>query len=190
MWTFSTQTSIYEGDWLKSPEINNTKQAGTVPGTQWVPITQQLLLLLLLIIILLTHHPTHFLRNFHTYLFPWSDRYPPNAMGIRRVAIWKTRCGKVSRCVLQGLPTCCTSKTTTVIRAHAHTPHLRALCTGLLSKYTLLPVKGLRTHWWKCIRQTDVFLADESENRVWAPKRNTLEVLLRISGLSMTQSWV
>lgn len=34
MWTFSTQTSIYEGDWLKSPEINNTKQAGTVPGTQ------------------------------------------------------------------------------------------------------------------------------------------------------------
>lgn len=59
----------------------------------------------------------HFLRWFHTYLFPWRDRYPPDTVGVRRVAIWETRCRKVSCCVLQGLPTCCTSKTTTVIQA-------------------------------------------------------------------------
>lgn len=76
-------------------------------------------------------HPTqrmrcHFLRWFHTYLFPWSDRYPPDTVGIRRVATRETGCGKVSRRVLQGLPTCCTSKTTRVIQACAHTPRPRS----------------------------------------------------------------
>lgn len=55
--------------------------------------------------------------NVSTYLLPWSDRDPPDAVGVRRVAIWETRCRKVSCCVLQGLPTCCTSKSTTVILA-------------------------------------------------------------------------
>lgn len=84
--------------------------------------------------------------NVPTYLLPWSDRDPPDAVRVRRVAIWETRCRKVSCGVLQGLPTCCISKTGTVTTARAPAPCQAAPAQGCRAS-TPFTTQSLQNHW-------------------------------------------